>query len=324
MTNETSPSGIPLFDADGAISREYLLYRGYCCHSGCRNCPYGYVPPAPEDLADPAIDDYLPDSGEPQRIVSFCPSNTEILAALGLLPRVVGVDDWSDWPPEVGSLPRLGPDLDIDMDRVAALQPDLAIASLSVPGMGRNVAALRERGLPHVVLDPHDIDDVFENIRRVGSATGAGAAAEQVVADMKARIERVRQRVAGASHRPRVYWEWWPRPLYAPGGRNWLTPLSHLAGCVNVTGLVDLDAARPAHDEIVAADPEFIFLVWTGVAARKVRPELVRRRPGWERISAVREGRIHVMEEGLFCRPSPRLVDGLEQLVGYSTSSLSQ
>ncbi len=89
------------------------------------------------------------------RLVSLCPSNTEIACGLGLGPQLVGVDDWSDWPPEVAGKPRVGSDLTADLDRVAALSPDLVLASLSVPGMERNVAGLAARNLPHIVLDPH-------------------------------------------------------------------------------------------------------------------------------------------------------------------------
>lgn len=307
------PPDIPLFDAEGAISREYLLYRGYCCHNGCRNCPYGYVPPAPVDV--PSADDLLPSSEPVARIVSLCPGNTEILAALGLLPRVVGVDNGSDWPREVNGLPRLGPDLNIDVERLAALRPDLVIASLSDPQMGRSVIALREREIPHVVLAPHSIADIWENVRRVALAAGLPEeAAMSLIATLEGRMERVRARTARAPLRPRIYWERWPKPLYAPGRRNWLTEISDLAGAVSVTAGVDADTASPSPGEVIALNPEVILVAWSGVKRDKVRPDVIRRRPGWDRVAAVREGRIHVVDEALFCRPSPRLVEGLEQL----------
>jgi len=304
------PPGVPVFDEHGALSREFLLHRGYCCENGCRNCPYGF---RREPLETPPASDPAPSGKPPERIASLCPSNTEILHALGLLPRVVGVDDWSDWPPEIAGLPRLGPDLDIDMARLEALKPDLALASLSVPGMERNVRRLRERGLPHLVLDPQGLGDIWDSLRTVGQVTGTEARAEQVIGALQERVQEVRRRVEGA-RRTRVYWEWWPKPLFSPGARNWLTPLSELAGAESITAHVDARSTRPSLEEVAAADPEFIFLAWTGVAREKVRPDVVLRRPGWDRISAIREGRIYVLEEGLFCRPSPRLVDGLELL----------
>lgn len=305
------PRTAAIFDQDGALSRAYLLDRGYCCENGCRNCPYGFrersatrgSSGAPFLAANP-----------PERIVSLCPSNTELVHALGLLTHLVGVDDWSDWPAGIASLPKVGPDLNVDMDRVMALRPDLVLASLSVPGMERNVARLQERGLPHLVLDPHSIDDIWEDLRRVGRFAGVSDRAEAAVAALQSRVRRVQASTGRASRRPRLYWEWWPKPLFAPGGRNWLTELSRLAGAESVTAGMDADCARPHPDEILAADPDWILLAWTGVARSKVRPDVLLRRSGWSELRAVREGRVLVLEEGLYCRPSPRLIDGLEQL----------
>src|SRR5690625_7023938 len=86
------------------------------------------------------------------RVVSICPSNTEVVAYLGKTDLLVGVDDYSDWPASVLELPKLGPDLSIDMDKVAALKPDIVLASLSVPGMEKNIAALEEKQVPYIIL----------------------------------------------------------------------------------------------------------------------------------------------------------------------------
>ena len=83
------------------------------------------------------------------RIISLCPSNTEILHAIGVDP--IAVDDSSDYPPDL-DVPKLGPDLSIDLDKVEALDPDLVLASLSVPGMEKNVEGLKERGIPYTIV----------------------------------------------------------------------------------------------------------------------------------------------------------------------------
>lgn len=307
------PAGIAVFDAEGALSREYLRHRGYCCENGCRNCPYGFRERQARVYRSPVTTTLRLDR-PPRRIVSLCPSNTEILEALGLLPYVVGVDDWSDWPAAVRALPRVGPDLQVDLDRVEALQPDLILASLSVPGMERNVAGLQERGLPHLVLDPHGIEDLWENIRTVGHVCGVEAAAHRVVGALQSRVHRVREATLRARRCPTLYWEWWPKPLFSPGRRNWLTAVSELAGCRSITAGIDADTARPSYEQVRDADPDWILLVWTGVAREKVRPEVLLRRSGWSEMRAIREDRVRILEEGLFCRPSPRLIDGLEHL----------
>ena len=84
------------------------------------------------------------------KLVSICPSNTELLAYLGLIDQLVAVDDFSDWPRSINTLPRLGPDLSIDMDKLESYEPDLVLASLSVPGMEKNIAELEKRKIPHI------------------------------------------------------------------------------------------------------------------------------------------------------------------------------
>src|SRR3972149_12020451 len=125
----------------------------------------------------------------PQRIVSLTCSNTEILFALGLGARVIGVDDWSDFPLEVKALPKVGPDLKIDMAKVAALEPDLVLASLSVPGMERNLPGLERLGLPFLVLEPRSLDDVFKDIETISAATGASGGGPRPPAHLPARSD---------------------------------------------------------------------------------------------------------------------------------------
>lgn len=242
-----------------------------------------------------------------ERIVSLAPSNTEIVHALGLLGSLVGVDDWSDWPPEVERLPRVGPDLDIDMERVEALRPSLVLASLSVPGMEKNVSRLAERGLPYIVLAPNRIADIWADLHLVAAAAGVPERAGPVVERLQQRLGAVR---AGAPSRClRLYFEWWPRPIYTPGAGNWLSEVAAIAGGVNVFD----DYAEPnvrvdEADEVLRREPDLVLLAYTG--AKRPHSGIVLRRPGWERF----KGRVHVLEEGHFNRPSPRLVDGIERL----------
>ncbi|EJL40698.1 cobalamin-binding protein [Brevibacillus agri] len=249
------------------------------------------------------------------RIVSICPSNTEILYYLGLHEHVVGLDDHSDWPPEWQHLPRVGPDLSIDMERVVALQPDLVVASLSVPGMEKNVEALRERGIPHIVLNPSRIGEIAADIRLVGEATGFHKQAEQLAASFDERIESIRQQTAAFSRRPKLYWEWWPNPIYTPGRENWLTDVSEIAGAVNVFADFPVANVKATREMVQERDPDHICVVWCGIELRRIKPETITSRPEWSDMTAIRQGQVHLLEEGLYCRPSPRILDGLEQLV---------
>src|SRR5699024_8270664 len=104
------------------------------------------------------------------KLVSLCPSNTEVLDFMGLTSHIIGVDNYSDWPDEINKLPRLGPDLDINMDKVETLQPDLVVASLTVPGMEKNIQRLEERKIPFITLNPASFHDIGEDILRIGGA----------------------------------------------------------------------------------------------------------------------------------------------------------
>src|SRR5437016_1709707 len=94
------------------------------------------------------------------------------MAFLGLTHLLVGVDDFSDWPESIASLPKLGPDLSINMDLVEELRPDIVLASLSVPGMEKNVKALVDRGIPHIVLNPQSLNDIEKDLVKTAEVLG--------------------------------------------------------------------------------------------------------------------------------------------------------
>ncbi|WP_347338341.1 ABC transporter substrate-binding protein [Tumebacillus amylolyticus] len=252
-----------------------------------------------------------------QRIVSICPSNTELLHALGLMDRVVGVDDYSDWPTEwVRDLPKLGPDLNIDMEKLQALKPDLIIASLSVPGMEKNIERLEALHLNYLVLDPKSFEDIYRDVETLGKACGVEDRAAEVIAELRGRVTRVVEAVQARNSTTelKLYWEWWPRPLISPGSLNWLTELSRLVGAQNLFADKPGDSYTAEHEEVISRAPDFVFAVWCGVHADKVKPSMITERPGWDTVPAVVQDRVYVLEEGLYCRPSQRLFDGLEDL----------
>ena len=249
------------------------------------------------------------------RIVSICPSNTEILYYLGLDEHVVGLDDHSDWPPQWQHLPRVGPDLTINMDQVAALSPDLVVASLSVPGMEKNVEALQALGIPHIVLNPSRIHEIAADIRLVGEATGTVQKAEQLAAHFDERVETIRQKAAAFPTRPKLYWEWWPNPIYTPGQENWLTDVSEIAGAINVFADYPVANVKATREMVAERDPDHVCVVWCGIELKRIKPQMITDRPEWQEIKAIRNKQVHLLEEGLYCRPSPRILEGLEKLV---------
>lgn len=243
------------------------------------------------------------------RVVSLTCSNTEIVAALGAGDQLVGVDDHSDYPEDlVASLPRVGPDLGIDVDAVARLRPDLVLASLTVPGHERVVDQLLAAGLPVLAPRPTRLTHVLDDVASLGAALGRRETAASLVTALE----------GGWRPSPptgvRVLVEWWPKPVIVPGARSWVTDLLERAGGVNPFADVPRESVAVTDEQVVQADPDAIVIAWCGVPSHRYRPDVVTRRPGWQSLRAVREGRVFCVPEAYLGRPGPRLVAGYDAL----------
>lgn len=251
------------------------------------------------------------------RIISICPSNTELVAYLGLLDKLVAVDDFSNWPQDVHSLPKLGPDLSIDIDKLETFNPDLVLASLSVPGMEKNIEELEKRNIPHIVLNPQSLNDIAGDILTVGKKCGIENKACQIHKQYLNFVEDMKKRAQTVHTSPTLYWEWWPKPIFTPGHTNWLTEISEIAGGLNefrdrLEANVQTDWA-----DVLSRNPDYILLAWVGVRPEKMNKKVVLKRPGWKELPAIQNNRFTIMEEELFCRPSPRLLEGALKLAKY-------
>lgn len=243
-------------------------------------------------------------------MVSLTCSNTEIVYALGRGADLVAVDDHSDHPPEgVDALPRVGPDLQIDVAKVAALRPDLVLASLTVPGHERVVEAIDRAGLPWIAPDPESLDDVYRDIADIAARLEVPERGAALIAEMKAELVPVQTEA-----RPSVLVEWWPKPVIVPGRRSWVTDLLHLAGGRNPCGDRDVLSTPLSDDEVVAMAPDAVVICWCGVPFARYRPDVVRRREAWAGTPALRHDRVHCVPEAFLGRPGPRLVEGYRAL----------
>jgi iron complex transport system substrate-binding protein len=248
------------------------------------------------------------------RLISICPSNTELLAYLGLTDQLVGLDDFSDWPLSVQHLPKLGPDLSIRMDELEALKPDLVLASLSVPGMEKNIIELVARDIPHIVLNPQSLEDIAQDLLTVGISCGVATHAEQVVSEYRGFVDEMKNLASTISNWPEIYWEWWPKPIFTPGKINWLTEVSEISGGRNVYRDVELASIQTDWEDVLRRNPDYIFLAWVGVAQAKVNTKVVEKRPGFDGLSDSQKKQMYIMKEELYCRPSPRLLEGSYEL----------
>lgn len=247
------------------------------------------------------------------RLVSLNCSNTEIICALGRGDMLVGVDDHSDFPPNiVAPLPRVGPDLDPDMARIRALAPDLVLASLTVPGHEKVLENLENAGLAYLAPEPITLDDVYSDIRRIARAVDAVHDARRVVAEMQAGIVETGGPETGRP--PSILIQWWPKPVITPGRLSWVNDLVALSGASNPLGGEDVKSRPLENSEVRDFDPDAIVMSWCGVEPRKYRADVIYNKPEWSDLQAVRNRRVYTIPEAYLGRPSPRLTSGSRAL----------
>lgn len=245
---------------------------------------------------------------EPQRIISLAPSNTELLFALGLGPRVVGVSDYTTYPSEAAELPSVG-GMPLNFEKIVSLEPDLILAA----GITTqdDLAKLEELKQPVLVLNPTDIEEILSNLLLVGKATATEAKAEEIVAQMREEWEAILEKTKELKERPRVFVEL-DETLYTVAPGSFIDPLIAMAGGVNIAAdVVDNPYPQFSAEEVIKRDPQIIVLA---DAAYGITPESVKARPGWNVITAVKEGTIHPIDPDPISRPGPRVIEGLKSL----------
>lgn len=283
--------------------------------AGCETAqptPAPTATPAPASTFPITVEDAVGNTvtidAEPERIISLAPGHTETLYALGLGDRVVGVTEYCNYPPEATEKPMVGGFSNIDLEQVVGLEPDLVLATSM--HVAETVPALQEHGVTVFVADPQTVLEVLETTRTIGQITGQDEAAKVLIARMQERIDAVQETI-GDAPRPKVFWELGPE-LYTAGPGSFLNDLILVAGGENVAADADSPWPQLSMEAIVLKDPDVVVLADHNYGETA---EMVKERPGWEDIAAVREGRIiEITNDDIVSRPGPRIVEGLEFL----------
>lgn len=245
-----------------------------------------------------------------ERVVALAPSLTEIVYALGQEGRLVGATQFSDYPAAALELPRVGSYVRLDLERIVALKPDLCFA-IKDGNPRHQVERLAAMGIPVYVIDPHDLAGIMEAVRGMGAALGAGARAEAIVAGMEQRLARIQERLAATPARPRVFFQVDAAPIITAGTGTFIHELITLAGGVNL-GAGPVPYPRLSWEQALVLRPEVVVI--TSMAGGHGPESLKAQWRQWPQVPAVRQGRLHVVDAGIFDRPTPRLIDALEIL----------
>ncbi len=247
----------------------------------------------------------------PRRIVCLTEETVETLYLLGQSHRIVGVTGYAVRPPEVRrEKPRVGAFTSADVPKILELKPDLVLTFCDLQA---DIAAdLIRAGITVHAFNQRSIAGILDMIRTVGALTNTSGRAHALCEGYSRKIARLQ--ATPRSIRPRVYFEEWDDPPIA--GIAWVSELIEIAGGIDVFAHLRQEHGAKNRildpNDIIAAAPDVIVASWCG---KKVRPEKIAARPGWQNIPAVSNGRIIEIKSPLILQPGPAaLSDGLDAL----------
>lgn len=281
------------------------------------------------------------------RILSFLPAATEMVYALDLGDALAGVSHECDFPPAAKTKPvvvkpalalekmtlkeidaavaeRIGSGQNlyqVDENLLRELKPQLILTQnlCQVCGPAGNEITVALKTLspkPEIVwMTPHSLPEILQNMRDLGKATGTEAKAEEIIAALQGRLDRVAAVTKNIARRPKVFCLEWIDPYYCCG--HWVPEMVELAGGVDGLGRRGVDSVRIPWSDIAAWAPEILIVSPCGFPTKQAveQAEQLLQQPGWSDLPAVREGRVFAVNaNAYFARPGPRVVDGVELL----------
>lgn len=246
------------------------------------------------------------------RIASLSPAITEILFAIGCGTDIVCRDQFSNYPDDTASIPAVRDHQAIDPQAVAAFAPEVIFTSTVV--QAQLAAQMRAQQLPVLHDDPRTLDQVYQSIRAVGAVVGRVQQAEALVLSMQQGMHAVRSKAKHLPRRLHVYVEEWHQPPMASG--NWVPDIVRAAGGEPFPIRSGELSRAVSLDEVATFAPALVVISWCGAGALADRTLLLER-AGWQRLAAVADRRVRVIDDSLLNRPGPRLVDGAQRLYGW-------
>ena len=246
---------------------------------------------------------------EPTKIVSLAPNNTEVLFALGLGDKVIGVTSYCDYPEEAKTKEIVGDFSGNNLEKIVELDPDLVL--IYGGGNEDDNKILEDAGIKVLGFMPETIEAVMKDIETVGKATGKAKEASELIETMNTKKEEILDKVKG-QERVKVFYEIWHDPLMAAGKGSYIDELITLSGGENIAE--DAEGAYPQYDleQLIERNPE-VYLTSSDTEDKTI--EFIKSRPGYENISAITNDRIYIFEgneSNIMSRPGPRIIEALE------------
>jgi iron complex transport system substrate-binding protein len=236
------------------------------------------------------------------RVISMAPHVTEVLFAAGGGSRIVGAVNYSDYPEAAKSIPRIGSNREIDLERVISLKPDLIVAWMH-NNSERQIEMVRQLGVPVFLSDPQTLDGIPENVVRLGQLMGTDGVATAAAGELRKQLAGLRSRYAG---RPtvRTFYQVWDKPLYTLSGKHIITDALRLCGGENIFDKLTVTAPVVSIESVLQADPEAGF----GTAEKNYGG--VRLWKPYPTLTATRRDNLFTVDGDLLNRAGPRMIAG--------------
>ncbi|MFE4239373.1 ABC transporter substrate-binding protein [Peribacillus butanolivorans] len=252
---------------------------------------------------------------QPKKIVTLIPSNTEVIFALGLGKKVVGVSDNDNYPEETKEIEKVG-GMEMNTELIVSLKPDLVLAhASSAHNSNEGLQQLKDAGIDVLVVnDAQSFDEVYESIDMIGQATGEHDKAKEIVANMKTKLKEIQEKAKSVKDEERktVLVEVSPSPdIYTPGKNTFMNEMLNIISAENAAAELD-GWAKIDEESMIAANPDVIITTY-GYYTKDPVSEVTGRK-GWEDVAAVKDGQVFDVHSDLVTRSGPRLIEGVEEL----------
>lgn len=275
----------------------------------------GCSEPTQQNLSSTYTDDIgrtVQIQGIPQRLISLSPSNTEMIYALGLQDKLVGVTSYDNYPPDVKNKTVVSEYSKTDLEKIIAAKPDLILAD----SIQKNdtIPALEKMGLTVYTMTPGNAEAIFDDINLLGKITGKMEQADALVSSLKSRIQSVIDKTSKLTdfQKPRVLFVTWHDPIWTAGGDTMIQYLIDRVGGINIANELQ-GYATITLESAIQSNPQ-VIIVMSSMGAQNVSLDFIKTNDQFKASDALKNNRVYEIDADIFGRTTPRIVDGLETL----------
>jgi iron complex transport system substrate-binding protein len=250
--------------------------------------------------------------GTVQRIISLSPSNTEMVYALGLQDKLVGVTSYDNYPPDAKNKTIVSDFSTIDMEKIVNAKPDLVLAD-SIQQKD-TIPALEKMGITVYTMSPNTMDEIYHDLKTLGQITGKTKEADALAAGLTARVQAVADKTTKltVNNKPRVLFVTWYDPIWTAGHHTMIQSLIEKAGGTNIAA--DLNGyATITLESVIQRNPQ-VIIVTNSMGDQHTTLDYIKSNDQFKATDAVKNGKVYEIDADVFGRTTPRIVEGLETL----------